>query len=454
MNFIEYIFLTFFCVFSVFSRESIYIQYQGSIDKAFREVEYRHSLEFNKIIKNILEEASMEGLDAPIRMELDEKYNSSFFDLNHYSITLRQIFDSSKPDVLVFLKREYIDKIPFMPLALQELILENSLYDDSKNVSYGSKENLLPLAILLLRGEYLLKSKTSINDIKAFLLNNSFNFVINGEIPCGIFSAYDRVIIKNDESHKVKNFQDKPVNALLAIVNTSHDNFTIFTPCKYGHVKETLLVLPQIEKNYPQILQKEILEEGLTLVRKALDPTCRIVLNTLVNQAGASVNHFHWQLFEQKLPIENIQTKTLYCNANITIEKIENYPLDGYVFSSFQIQSLIDCVWPFIEEIQKRKIGHNLLIHWDEKKGVSLILVVRNTTLILDQEKVTIGFLETFGGFEINDFRYAPIKEMHDEKTKEKWLWNYLSNVKLDHSISSSLEEFLLNQIVKFNFPG
>lgn len=203
-----------------------------------------------------------------------------------------------------------------------------------------------------------------------------------------------------DARKKIAKYHEKPMREAIALFDlpTCQFSLTLF-PNQFPYLHNHALLIPNIFDSMPQVLDIKLLRDALEFLNYFKDHRIRLGCSLKQQDAQghlqtASVDHFHWQLFTNELPIENehlFKRNIIAEYKNIKIFKIENYPLDAYLFQGISTEQLAHISAAFLSKLDQEKVIHNVLLNYDKKSDShNVFVVIRNF-------KAGFGIIEACG---------------------------------------------------------
>ena len=120
------------------------------------------------------------------------------------------------------------------------------------------------------------------------------------------------------------------------------------------------LLIPQ-DKPKNQIMNFAYLQDLIELASQ--NPKFSIAFNSL--KAGATQNHFHVHLFNEKWPISKLSRSSLEKINDVILSQVNNYPIQHHVFQSSNTTKLSLLAIHAIDQLVKSETPHNILINND-----------------------------------------------------------------------------------------
>ncbi|KAG6802074.1 GDP-D-glucose phosphorylase 1 [Apis mellifera caucasica] len=194
------------------------------------------------------------------------------------------------------------------------------------------------------------------------ILKGKYHFLIQLNIDRGYKrrSPEDIISMKQPFNNKQFNFTKiKSEEQIMNLGSIDKDDIIAInvSPIEYCHS----LLLPQRNKQLPQVITKYSLFKAIELFSLSSSLYLRVAFNSLC--AYASVNHLHWHLYYLKwrMLLEYIDLKEYIGPVQI----LEKYPAKAFCVKYSNVQNIDDFVnWAFliINYLQNAQIAHNVYI--------------------------------------------------------------------------------------------
>ncbi|MDD5669557.1 MAG: pantetheine-phosphate adenylyltransferase, partial [Candidatus Omnitrophica bacterium] len=160
----------------------------------------------------------------------------------------------------------------------------------------------------------------------------------------------------------------------------------------------------------PQVITKDNLEDITGWIQS--HPQVRAFYNSL--SAGASQNHFHYQVIFNRLPVEYLRSSPWFDLDFANIGRIPEYPA-GVITVDGEQEERIKAAWNMIEMFHKRTVPFNMLIN-----DTTIYLFPRNALAPSQFPEVRFASLEMCGEIIlVNWIDYLSLNEEIREKSKE-----------------------------------
>ncbi len=255
--------------------------------------------------------------------------------------------------------------------------------------------------------------------------------------------------------YKISNFSESDIENTIAFINLP-GNKTCLTLMsnKLPYMTHHALLVSNLFENCEQVLNEKILKQGLEFLFFFKDSRVRIGCSLKLQDAKGNwqpvtIDHFHWQLFSNVLPIENntlFPKKIFFRTKEVKIFKTTHYPLDGYLFQSKSVEPLNKALIDFIKVLNQEKLVYNLLGTFDACTGsVNVFVIIRKL-------KTDFGIIEACGCIRVEneeEFNHLQVKDYIGANKVDTDIINHVEKLYLSSALEATVSNLGTDKFIK-----